>query len=94
MEEKERRKLIKYCKEIGFLVQMEPFMKLRTEKQRYERLETLASSGYRIELRGDMVKIVNIFGLVTDDIREELMDAYKYLLKTKELKSLLGGKDD
>lgn len=80
LTEKQRKELIKYMWKTGFLFQSKHFLELKTEEERLERIRSLISDGYRIQLWGKDFDIVNINGrCISQEIIKELTEVYKYL---------------
>ena len=86
MIEKDRQALYDYAVKIGFIVQVKDFCELKTNDEKFQRIKTLMSHGYRIQLYGKEFDVINIKGnIVSDEIEKELKEAYIWLSK-KELK--------
>ena len=93
-------KFLNVCWKSGLLVQSKVFMKLKTDKERYQRLRTLVNEGYRIILYGGKnIDIINIKGLtISREIEKELREAFNYLKIEKfnpeeSFRSMFGDKE-
>ena len=85
LTEKERKDLIKYMWDVGFIFQVKPFMELKTDEERHERIKSLVNDGYRIQLWGARFDIINIKGVcISEGIIKELTESYNYLRADKE----------
>ena len=80
LTEKQRKELVKHLWDTGFLIQSKPFLKLKTEEERYERVKSLINDGYRIQLWGKKFDIINIQGrCISQGLIDELTEVYNYL---------------
>ena len=83
LTEKERKDLIKYMWDVGFIFQVKPFMELKTDEERHERIKSLVNDGYRIQLWGKEYDVVNIRGIaISNELDKELKRIYNWLTST------------
>jgi len=85
LTEKEKKKLIQYMWDTGFIVDSTPLMDLKTDEERFERIRKYVKQGYRIMIMFNQPEIINIKGeSISSELYDELLEIYKWLTTTSD----------
>lgn len=85
LTQKEKKKLIDYMWEVGFIVDSTPLMELKTDEDRFERIREYVKQGYRIMIMLNQPEVVNIKGeSISSELYDELLEAYNWLTSTSD----------
>jgi hypothetical protein len=82
LNDEEKKRLIEYCIDIGFIIQEKSYFELNNEKEKTERIATLINKGYRLMKFGDKMDVINLNGrVIGKEIRDEIIKIYEDLLQ-------------
>lgn len=85
LTEKEKKKLIDYMWEIGFIVDSAPLMELKTDEDRFERIREYVKQGYRIMIMLNQPEVVNIKGeSISSKLYDELLEVYNWVRRNEK----------
>lgn len=81
----EKKKLIQYMWDVGFIFDSTPLMNLKTDEERFERIKEYVKQGYRIMIVLNQPEVVNVKGeSISSELYDELLEAYKWLTSTSD----------
>ena len=80
LTKEQKKKLIQYMWDVGFIVDSTPLMNLKTDEERFEKIRKYVKQGYRIMIMFNQPEVVNIEGeSISSELYDELLEAYKWL---------------
>lgn len=84
LNKSQKERLVSKLWDSGMIIQSKSLDQSDHEGITYERLQSLFIEGYRFQLFGEVVHIINIKGTwISQEVMDELMEHYKYITNTK-----------